>query len=104
MAAPICATSLAGPSRSSRAISEACKLAGTARAGDGIAAAVRSRVAFALRLQHRLRHFLNEQRNAVCALDNVLSDARWQRLVAGDAVDQAAISRSPSRLMLSAVT
>ena len=30
MAAPICATSFAGPSRSSRAISEACRLAGTA--------------------------------------------------------------------------
>ena len=29
IAAPICATSLAGPSRSSRAISDACKLAGT---------------------------------------------------------------------------
>ena len=41
MAAPICATSLAGPSRSSRAISEACKLAGTAKAGDGTAPAVR---------------------------------------------------------------
>ena len=41
IAAPICATSLAGPSRSSRAISDACRLAGTARAGDGIAAAVR---------------------------------------------------------------
>ena len=41
IAAPICATSLAGPSRSSRAISEACRLAGTARAGDGTAAAVR---------------------------------------------------------------
>ena len=40
MAAPICATSLAGPSRSSRAISEACRLAGTASAGDGTAAAV----------------------------------------------------------------
>ena len=33
MAAPICATSLAGPSRSSRAISEAWRLAGTANAG-----------------------------------------------------------------------
>ena len=32
---------MAGPSRSSRAISEACKLAGTARAGDGTAATVR---------------------------------------------------------------
>ncbi len=41
IAAPICATSLAGPSRSSRAISDACKLAGTARAGDGTAATVR---------------------------------------------------------------
>ena len=38
MAAPICATSLAGPSRSSRAISEACRLAGTAMDGDGMAA------------------------------------------------------------------
>src|SRR5271154_2156114 len=35
IAAPICATSLAGPSRSSRAISEACSLAGTASIGDG---------------------------------------------------------------------
>ena len=41
IAAPICATSLAGPSRSSRAISDACRLAGTARVGDGTAAAVR---------------------------------------------------------------
>ena len=40
IAAPICATSLADPSRSSRAISEACRLAGTVRAGDGTAAAV----------------------------------------------------------------
>ena len=37
MADPICATSLAGPSRSSRAISEACRLAGTDKAGDGTA-------------------------------------------------------------------
>ena len=35
--APICAISLADPSRSSRAISEACRLAGTATAGDGMA-------------------------------------------------------------------
>ena len=52
-----------------------------------MAAAVCSRVAFALRFQHRLRHFLHEQRNAIGALDNVLPDARGQRLVAGDAVD-----------------
>ena len=41
MVAPICATSLAEPSRSSRAISEACRLGGTDKAGDGTAAAVR---------------------------------------------------------------
>jgi hypothetical protein len=34
MAAPICATSLAGPSRPSRAINEVCRLAGTARATE----------------------------------------------------------------------
>jgi hypothetical protein len=42
IAAPICATSLPEPSRSSRAIREACKLAGTASTGDGIAATARS--------------------------------------------------------------
>ena len=87
IAAPICATSLAGPSRSSRAISEACKLAGTASAGDGTAASGPPRFALALRLQHRLRHLLHEQRNAVGALDDVLPDVRRQMLVADDAVD-----------------
>ena len=38
MAAPICATSLAaGPSRSSRAISEACSVAGTASVAGAVA-------------------------------------------------------------------
>ena len=40
IAAPICATSLAGPSRSSRAMSEACRLAGTANVEDGTAEVV----------------------------------------------------------------
>ena len=35
MAAPICATSLTGPSRSRRAISESCRLDGIASAGNG---------------------------------------------------------------------
>ena len=48
------------------------------------------RRALALRLQHRLRHLLHEQRNAVGALDDVLPDARRQRLVADDAVDHGA--------------
>ena len=42
IAAAICVSSLAGPpSRSSRAMSEACRLAGTASAGDGTAATTR---------------------------------------------------------------
>ena len=49
------------PSRSSRAISEACRLAGTASAGDGMLPRPRAPCAFALRLQHRLRHLLDEQ-------------------------------------------
>ena len=38
IAAPICAISLAAPSRSSLAISEACRVAGTGRTGDAVAA------------------------------------------------------------------
>src|ERR1700740_454824 len=45
------------------------------------------RFTLALRLQYRLGHFLDEQWNAVCALDNVLSDAHGQRLVARNTVD-----------------
>src|SRR5260370_39336258 len=41
----------------------------------------------ALRLQHRLRHFLDEQRNAVGTLDDVLANVGWQRLIADDALD-----------------
>ena len=68
-------------------------------------AAVCRSFAFAFRLQHRLRHFLDEQRNAVCALDNVLSNTL--RAVASLPATPsiiAAISRSPSRLRVSAVT
>ena len=36
--------------------------------------------AFTFRFQHRLRHFLNEQRNAIGTFDNVLSDAFWHSL------------------------
>src|ERR1700732_1454031 len=85
IAAPICATSLVGPSRSSRAISEACKLAGTARARTE-----QRRQCAALRprppLPARPWSFFNEKRNAIRALDNVLSDALRQRLIVGDAV------------------
>src|SRR6516164_6166551 len=45
--------------------------------------------AFALRFQYRLCHFLNEERDAIGALNDVLPDAPRQRLVASDLVDQS---------------
>jgi hypothetical protein len=45
------------------------------------------RVALALRFQHRLGHFLDEQRNAVGTLDDVLPNARREELVGDNAVD-----------------
>ena len=74
IAAPICATSLAAPSRSRRAISEACRLAGTARAGGGTVRNGPPRLAVTLRLQNRLRHLLDEEGNSVGALDDILAD------------------------------
>ena len=41
-------------------------------------------------LQHRFGHLLDEQRDAVGALDDVLPDVRRQQLVADDAVDHGA--------------
>ena len=65
---------------------------GVQACGDGLSRGGNSggglpRVAFAFRFQHRLGHFLNEQRDAVSAFDNVLPDALRQRLIACDAVD-----------------
>ena len=71
IAAPICATALAGPRRSSRAISEACRLAGTASAREGTVAAVRRAAPSPSASSTRLRHLLDEQRNAVGALDDL---------------------------------
>ena len=87
MAAPICATSLADPSRSSRAISDACRLAGTASAGDGMAADSLLCCALTSRFQYGFGHFLHEQRNTVRALNDVLPDARRNELVADNIVD-----------------
>jgi hypothetical protein len=42
---------------------------------------------FAFGFQYRLRHFLDEQRNAIGTLDNVLSDTLGQRLVARNTLD-----------------
>jgi hypothetical protein len=46
--------------------------------------------ALAVRFQHRLRHLLYEQRNAVGALDDVLPDARRDELVANQPIDHGA--------------
>ena len=92
---PICATSLAAPSRSSRAISDACRLAGTAKAVGGIARNRPSGVALPLRLQYRLRHFLHEQRNAVRALDNLRHHVRRELPVPGEAPDDGRRFRAP---------
>src|ERR1700752_1823408 len=43
--------------------------------------------ALALHLQHRLRHLLHKEGNAIGALDDILPDARRQQLVADDTVD-----------------
>jgi hypothetical protein len=48
------------------------------------------RFTHAPRLQHRLRHLLDKQRDAVSALDNVLPDVRWKKLVTDDPVDHCA--------------
>jgi hypothetical protein len=45
------------------------------------------RFALALGFQHRLGHFLYEQRDAVGALNDVLSDTLWQRFIARYAVN-----------------
>ncbi|MGC1348207.1 MAG: hypothetical protein WA858_00320, partial [Xanthobacteraceae bacterium] len=45
-------------------------------------------LSFGLCLQHRLGHLLDEQGNAIGALDDVLPHARGQRVVADEAIDQ----------------
>jgi hypothetical protein len=46
--------------------------------------------ALRISLQNRFGHLLDEQRDAVSALDDVLSDARRKGLVADDAINQRA--------------
>ena len=59
MAAPICAVSLAKPSRSSRAIREARRLVGTATEGEGVAAIVASAAPSPLRAVRSNERFSN---------------------------------------------
>ena len=58
-----------------------------AKAEDGTVAAVFRRLVFGFRLQYSPRHFLNEERNAIRTLDNVLPNTLWESLVAHNAVN-----------------
>src|SRR6516164_5854597 len=89
IAAPTCATSLAVPRRSSRAISEACRLAGTAIDGEGNSCNC-SLGFLATCLQHSFGYFLHEQWNAICTLDDVLAHARRERLVTRNTINDRA--------------
>jgi hypothetical protein len=94
MTAPICATSLAtGPSRSRRAISEACSVAVVAIGA----------------FEHRLRQLLDEQRHAVGALDDLVDNLLGETGIASEALDQRraiafpkAVQRQDRHLWLSA--
>src|SRR3954454_22263037 len=71
IAAPICATSrAAGPSRSSRARSDAWRVAGSASAAAHMAAPPRP----AAGLDDRLGQLLGEQRHPVGPLDDLVED------------------------------
>jgi hypothetical protein len=74
---------LAEPNRSSRAINEACKLAGTDSAGDGTAA-ITCWAALALASSTALV-LTNKP-----SLDDVLPKARRQSIVADEAIDHLA--------------
>ncbi len=88
MAAATSAISRASPSRSSRATSDACSATGTlARAGDLV-----SRFGAGAALHDRARHFLEEQRHAVGARDDVVDGGARQRARPGDPAHQLALS------------
>ena len=104
MTAPICATSLEGPSRSSRAISDACKLAGTAMAVGGTAAVVRraspslsaSNTAFVI---SSTNSGMPSVRSTISAITSAGSS-----LFPTSRATMTAASRSPSRLSVKLVT
>ena len=99
-----CATSLAGPSRSSRAMSDACKLAGTGRVGN--AAAARARSAESSRPASSTALVISSTNSGMPSVRSIMSS----RTFAGSALSltrwsiMASISRCPSRLMVRAVT
>ena len=76
----ICATSLASPMRSRRAVSMSRNVAGISRAGELGAAA----------LDQNLGQLLDEERDAVGAFDDLVDRRLRQRLVARQVRDQFA--------------
>ena len=82
-------------------MSEACRLAGTVGGRSGCNGACSG--ALAIGLENRLGHLLDEQRDAISSLDDVLSDVCRNRSVADNAINSPA-SRDASRLMVRAVT
>ena len=102
IAAPTCATSLAGPRRSSRAISEACRLAGTAIDGEGIAATARSA---SWPPASNTALVISSTNNGMPSVRSMMS---WrtlgERSLPATRSIIARISRSPSRLSVRAVT
>jgi hypothetical protein len=67
----------AGPSRSRRPSSEACKVAGTA-SEDGGTADIRHGAATGAGLDHRLGQLLDKERHPVGALDDLIDNIRRQ--------------------------
>ena len=102
--APICAISLAGPSRSSRAISDACKLAGTAIVAAGTAASVRraapslsdSSTAFVISSTNRGMPSVRSTISSITSGGSVFSPTRRSMI--------AVMSCFPSRLSVTLVT
>ena len=101
IADPICATSFAGPRRSSRAISEACRLAGTARLGteppqpSAAASPSASSTAFVISSTNSGMPSVRSMISAMSA-GRTLLPARRSMMVA--------VSRCPSRLSVRVVT
>jgi len=104
IAAPICASSLAEPSRSSRAINEAWRLAGTVEEGGRIDPAVRSldcslsasRIAFVISSTNSGMPSVRSMMSCLIFWSSVLSPATRSII--------AAISRRPSLFNARAVT
>ena len=106
MAAPICATSLTRASRSRRASSESCSVAGIASGGRGRELVVVAGVAKQAGLEHRLGQLLDEQRHAVGLGHDLLQRPRPAGPVAPTTRGHhgRALSRRLSRLSGSVLT